>query len=144
MGALWLTADVCKAVGNSESPGCVVTAEAEQGDACLLVSAHPFCGLLGCCSAAQSWLLLCDPVDAARQASPSSTVSRSLFTLMFVELVMPSNHLILWVYLVPRTCMLCFSVVILLFEVAPERDAEAFSPEQKKAVMGLMENVHVR
>ena len=35
------------------------------------------------------------PWTAARQASLSSTISRSLFTLMSIELVMPSNHLIL-------------------------------------------------
>ena len=63
---------------------------------------------------------------------------------MSTELVMPSNRLILGVYLVPRICMWCFLVVILLFEVAPERNADVSSPERKKAEMGLMENVHVR
>ena len=38
---------------------------------------------------------LCDPCTAARQASLSITNSRSLLKLMSVELVMPSNHLIL-------------------------------------------------
>ena len=33
---------------------------------------------------------------AARQASLSFTISRSLLRLMFIELVMPSNHLILF------------------------------------------------
>ena len=33
---------------------------------------------------------------AARQASLSSTISRSLLKLVFIELVMPSNHLILY------------------------------------------------
>ena len=35
------------------------------------------------------------PGTAARQASLSSTISRSLLKLMSIELVMPSNHLIL-------------------------------------------------
>ena len=44
---------------------------------------------------AQSFLTLCDPWTAARQASLSITDSRSLLKLMSIELVMPSNHLIL-------------------------------------------------
>ena len=35
------------------------------------------------------------PWTAAHQASPSFTILRSLLKLMFIELVMPSNHLIL-------------------------------------------------
>ena len=35
------------------------------------------------------------PSTAARQASLSFAISQSLLTLMFIELVMPSNHLIL-------------------------------------------------
>ena len=38
---------------------------------------------------------LCDPRTAARQASLSITSSKSLFKLMSIESVMPSNHLIL-------------------------------------------------
>ena len=44
---------------------------------------------------AQSCLMLCDPMDAACQASLSFTVSQSLLKLMSIESVMPSNHLIL-------------------------------------------------
>ena len=44
---------------------------------------------------AQSCLTLCDPWTAARQASLSFTISWSLLKLMFIELMMPSNHLIL-------------------------------------------------
>ena len=36
------------------------------------------------------------PWTAARQTCLSFTISWSLFKLMFIELVMPSNHLILW------------------------------------------------
>ena len=39
--------------------------------------------------------LFATPQTAARQASPSVTNSRSLLKLMSIELVMPSNHLIL-------------------------------------------------
>ena len=39
--------------------------------------------------------LFATPWTAAHQASPSFTISRSLFKLMSIELVMPSNHLIL-------------------------------------------------
>ena len=45
-------------------------------------------------SVAQSCLTLCDPMDAAHQASMSITNSRSLLKLKSIELVMPSNHLI--------------------------------------------------
>ena len=53
-----------------------------------------------CCSLAQSYLtlfiyLICTPMDAARQTSPSFTISRSFLKLMSIESVMPSNHLIL-------------------------------------------------
>ena len=48
-----------------------------------------------CCSVAQSCLTLCSPSAAACQASLSFTISRSLLNLMSIELVMPSNHLIL-------------------------------------------------
>ena len=44
---------------------------------------------------AQSCPTLCDPMDSSIQASLSITNSRSLLKLMTIELVMPSNHLIL-------------------------------------------------
>ena len=46
-------------------------------------------------SVAQSCTTLCNPWTAARQASLSITNSRSLLRLISIELVMPSNHLIL-------------------------------------------------
>ena len=46
-------------------------------------------------SVAQWCLTLCDPMDAARQASLFITNSWSLLKLMSIESVMPSNHLIL-------------------------------------------------
>ena len=36
------------------------------------------------------------PWTVARQSSLSFTISQSLFKLMSIESVMPSNHLILW------------------------------------------------
>ena len=48
-----------------------------------------------CCLVAQSCLTLCDPWTAACQASLSFTISWSLLKLMSIELIMPSNHLIL-------------------------------------------------
>ena len=48
-----------------------------------------------CCSIAQLCPTLCDPWTAAHQASLSFTISQNLLRLMFIELVMLSNHLIL-------------------------------------------------
>ena len=38
---------------------------------------------------------LCDPMDCSMEASLSITNTQSLLKLMSIELVMPSNHLIL-------------------------------------------------
>ena len=46
-------------------------------------------------SVTQSCPTLCNPMDAARQASQSFTNSWSYLKFMSIELVMPSNHLIL-------------------------------------------------
>ena len=46
-------------------------------------------------SVAQSCPTLCDPMDCVMPASLSITNSRNLLKLMSLELVMPSNHLIL-------------------------------------------------
>ena len=46
-------------------------------------------------SVAQSCPTLCNPWTVARQASLSITNSQSLLKLMFIQSVMPSNHLIL-------------------------------------------------
>ena len=45
-------------------------------------------------SLSRVWLFV-TPWTAARQASLSFTISQSLLKLMFIELVMPPNHLIL-------------------------------------------------
>ena len=48
-----------------------------------------------CCSVTQSCLTLGDPWTATRQASLSFTISHSFLKLTCIELMMPSNHLIL-------------------------------------------------
>ena len=48
-----------------------------------------------CCSVAQLYLTLCDPMDCSTSASLSFTVSQNWLKLMSIELVMPSNHPIL-------------------------------------------------
>ena len=67
------------------------------------------------CSVAKSCLTLCDLKTEAHQASQSYTISRSLLKLMSVELVMPSNHLIL------------FHPLLFLFSIFPS--IRAFSNE---------------
>ena len=47
------------------------------------------------CSVVKSCLTLCNPLDCRRQVSLSFITSWSLLKLMSIELVMPSNHLIL-------------------------------------------------
>ena len=46
-------------------------------------------------SVAQSCPTLCDPMDCSMPGFPVLTTSQSLLKLMSIELVMPSNHLIL-------------------------------------------------
>ena len=46
-------------------------------------------------SVAQSHLTLCNPMDCSTQSSLSFTNSQSLLKLMSIQLVIPSNHLIL-------------------------------------------------
>ena len=48
-----------------------------------------------CCSVAKLYPTLCDLMTAAHQASLAFTTSWSLLKLMSIELVMPSNHLVL-------------------------------------------------
>ena len=50
-----------------------------------------------CCSVPQSCLTLCDPMDCSTRGMVMSfTISQSLFKLISIELVIPSNHLILY------------------------------------------------
>ena len=57
--------------------------------------------------------LFVTPWPAATQASLSFTISQSLLKLMSIELVMPSNHLILCSPLLPLPWLIClFSYII--------------------------------
>ena len=52
--------------------------------------------VLICCSVPQSYLTLCDPMGLpAGQASLSFTISPSLLKLMSIDLMIPSNYLLL-------------------------------------------------
>ena len=54
-----------------------------------------------CCSVTKLCRTFCDSMAAACQVSLSFTISQSLLKLMSIELVMPSNHLILCPPLLP-------------------------------------------
>ena len=60
---------------------------------------HDSCGEIAMDVAVVQWLgrvwLFATPWTAARQASLSFSISQSLLRLMSIELIMPSNHLIL-------------------------------------------------
>ena len=62
----------------------------DSASAMLWGSIHILC----CCSATQSCLLLCDPMDRSTPGFLSFTISRRLLKLMSIESVMPSNHLV--------------------------------------------------
>ena len=51
------------------------------------------CSLPCCCSVTQPCATICDPMDAAHQASLSITVSPSLLRLTSIKSVIPPNHL---------------------------------------------------
>ena len=57
--------------------------------------------LAKCCSVAKSCPILCNPMDSSTPGFPVLHISQSLLKLMSIELMMPSNHLILcWPLLV--------------------------------------------
>ena len=58
-------------------------------------SSKIFTSYLGTISSVQSYLTLCDPMNHSMPGLPVITNSRSLPKLMSIELVIPSNHLIL-------------------------------------------------
>ena len=74
-----------------------------------------FCNQENCPASVQSLShvrLFATPRIAARQASPSITNSRSLLKLLSIELVMPSNRLILMQCLsLPKAAHGCFSLL---------------------------------
>ena len=66
--------------------------------------------------------LFVSPWTAALQSSLSFTVSRSLLKLMFLDLVMPSNHLILYMFLdlvMPSNHLILYHPLLLLPSVFP-------------------------
>ena len=86
--------------------------------------------------------LLATPWTAARQASLSITNSQSLLKLMSVELVMPSNHLILFhpLFLVPSIfpSVRIFSNESILCIRGPEYWSFSFSSSPSKEYSGLI------
>ena len=57
---------------------------------------RPLCQLASCCSVAQSCLTLYNPIDCSTPGLPVLHHVPELLKFMFIESVMPSNHLILW------------------------------------------------
>ena len=74
--------------------------------------------------------LLGTPWTAARQASLSPTISRSLSKFMFIAVVVPSSHLILWhAHRYTCTCTYACTASRKLYGVCPLKGrAEACSP----------------
>ena len=106
--------DICKSIGIyklSETANCPPSGQTSlppNSSVRFLISPHPHCIflqvlrlhfftniLLSCCYVVKSHLTLCDPMDAAHQASLSFTTLWSLLKLISIESMMPSNHLIL-------------------------------------------------
>ena len=58
-----------------------------------------------CCSVTKSYPTFCDPMDYTTPGFLSFIISQSLLKLMSIDLVMPSNHLILYhpLLLLPST-----------------------------------------
>jgi len=56
---------------------------------------HICVGMSCCCSVIKLCLSLCNPMDCSPPGFLSSTISQSLLKVMSIELMMPSNHLIL-------------------------------------------------
>ena len=64
-----------------------------------------------CCSVTKSCPTLCNPMDCSVPGFPVLTISWSLFRLMCIEPVMPSNHLILyWLLLLSSPIFPCIRV----------------------------------
>ena len=59
-----------------------------------------------CCSVTELCPTLCNPLDCNTQACLSFTISQNFLKLMSIELVMPSNHLILCRPLLPLPSIL--------------------------------------
>ena len=86
--------------------------------------------------------LFATPRTEARQASPSFTISQSLLRLMSIELVMPSNHLILCHPLILLTSILpsirVFSNESVLYIRLPKYWSFSFSTSLSNEYLGLI------
>ena len=83
---------------------------------------------------------VCIPTDCAQQASLSFTISWSLLKLMSIELVMPSNHLVLCSLLLPPSV---FSSRVFSNELAvrirwPKYQSFSFSVSPSNEYSGLI------
>ena len=96
---------------------------------------------LPCCSVAKSCQTLCDSMDYS-QASLSSTISLNLLRLTSIELVMPSNHLILYRPLLLLTLnfpsIRVFSMVLTLCIRWPKYWSFSFSISPSSEYSGLI------
>ena len=89
-----------KAVTDFIFLGCKITADSicsYENKRCSLLGRKDITNLHSVlfCSVSQSCPTLCDPTTATCQPSLSVTDPRGLLNLMYIELVMPFNHLIL-------------------------------------------------
>ena len=90
-----------KAVTDFIFLGCKITADSicsYENKRCSLLGRKDITNLHSVlfCSVSQSCPTLCDPTTATCQPSLSVTDPRGLLNLMYIELVMPFNHLILY------------------------------------------------
>ena len=93
---LWLIQCQLKGhLGGGDSPAAYSRLLLTLQQHLVLLLINPWYCMSLYCSVAESCPTLCDPLTSARQASLSFTVSQSLLELVSVELVMPSNHLVL-------------------------------------------------
>ena len=94
-----------------------------------------------CCSVVQLCQTLCDPMPAC-QASLSFTISWSLLKVMFIESVMPSNHLILChpLLLMPSIfpCIRVFSNESALYIRCPKHWSFSISPSNEYSGLFLL------
>ena len=72
---------------------CIEIKVVLQSSASSLNSCHQQMVLFICCSVAKLCPTLCNPMDCSTPDFLSLTISWSLLKFMFIELVMPSNHI---------------------------------------------------
>ena len=90
--------------------------------------------LFSCCSVAKSCPALCDPMDCSTPGFPVFTTSQSLLTLMSIELMMPSIHLILChhpLFLLPSIFPSVFPSINLVIKQQQLERTMLLSPDPK-------------